>query len=92
MREKVVAAQALLKRKLNIDYSPYPVEFVTFEENLLAQAKDGKCLLSLEIFNEDDPKLLEALIEEWTHLHHSVEDGSVGQQHVYLSLITKLLQ
>lgn len=88
----------LVKRlaRVGIDYSKFKIVYAQYLDPLdspIAQAdmKGGLCVLSERAFEITPDMLLKALIEEWTHLEHKVLDNTVAQQHVYLDLITSLM-
>lgn len=79
---------------------PYKLKFVRFpgedsdnQTIAMADMRTKTCLLTQKAFEDpNDLTLMKALVEEWTHLAHGVNDGSRGQQHVYLETIVRLMK
>lgn len=78
-----------------VDLSDFNIAFAKFTNpNVIAQAdmKTKTCLIGDRALQCDARDLRKALVEEWTHLEHDVDDHTVEQQHVYLELIVKLME
>ena len=56
----------------------------------MAVPSTRECLIGAAVLSAGPAAIRMALVEEWTHLTHGVDDYTAAQQHVYLKLIIDL--
>jgi len=80
-----------------INYEPFNIVYakvrdIDVEMIAMADLKQKRCVLTDRAFEAHPDMLAKALVEEWTHLEHNVNDCTRDQQHVYLNLIVDMMK